>query len=49
MFHLFTLCVAGVLKLTFNTPIVTTTENVTSIIVKSRYFPARKNHHIIYN
>ena len=26
-------------KLTFNTAIVTTTESVTSIIVKSRYFP----------
>ena len=29
----------GVRKLTFNTPIVTTTENVTSIMVKRRYLP----------
>ena len=31
------LCVAGVRKFTFSTPIVTTTENVTKIMVKSRY------------
>ena len=34
-----TLWVAGVLKFTFKTPIVTTTENVTRIMVKSRYLP----------
>ena len=32
------LCVAGVRKFTFSTPIVTTTENVTKIMVKSRYW-----------
>ena len=32
------LCVAGVRKFTFSTPIVTTTENVTRIMVKSRYW-----------
>ena len=37
--HKITLWVVGVRKLTFNTPIVTTTENVTSIMVKSRYLP----------
>ena len=30
---------AGVRKFTFKTPIVTTTEKVTNIIVNSRYFP----------
>ena len=34
-----TLWVAGVRKFTFKTPIVTTTEKVTNIIVNSRYFP----------
>ena len=38
--HCITLWVAGVLKLTFNTPIVTTTEKVTKIMVNSRYFPS---------
>ena len=33
------LCVAGVLKLTLRTPIVTTTEKVTRIMVKSKYLP----------
>ncbi len=37
----FTLCVAGVRKLTLRTPMVTTTEKVTNIIVKSKYFPRR--------
>ena len=32
------LCVAGVRKFTFSTPIVTTTEKVTRIMVKSRYW-----------
>ena len=32
---------AGVLKLTLSTPIVTTTENVTRIMVKRRYLPSR--------
>ena len=31
---------AGVLKLMLSTPMVTTTENVTNIIVNRRYFPA---------
>jgi hypothetical protein len=31
--------VAGVLKLTLSTPIVTTTEHVTRVIVKRRYLP----------
>ena len=32
------MCVAGVRKLTFSTPIVTTTEKVTRIIVNRRYW-----------
>jgi hypothetical protein len=32
-------CVAGDRKLTFNTAIVTTTENVTKTIVNNRYLP----------
>ena len=32
------MCVAGVRKLTFSTPIVTTTEKVTRIMVNSRYW-----------
>ena len=39
---LITLCVAGVRKFTLRTPIVTTTENVTRIIVKSKYFPKKR-------
>ena len=36
----------GVLKLMFKTPIVTTTENVTRIIVKRRYLPEKKRNSI---
>lgn len=35
------LCVTGDRKLTFSTAMVTTTESVTSTMVKSRYLPKR--------
>lgn len=35
------LCVTGDRKLTFNTAIVMTTDNVHNNIVKSKYFPSR--------
>ena len=34
-------CVTGDLKFTFSTTIVTTTDNVTSIIVNNKYFPSK--------
>ena len=46
---LLTLCVAGVRKLTFNTPIVTTTENVTRIMVKRRYLPKTNKEKITFS